>query len=152
MDNEQNTIKGRLASVDALRGFSMFWIVGGAEIIRNLNKAWDNPTTRFLNEQMHHPKWLGLHFLDLIFPLFLFVVGLVLPFSISKRIRQALVSKPLQHWFWRIGKVTEAPEFSIECPRWLVTPASAVTGNLTVSAGREKVMIRTKTNKMRISI
>jgi predicted acyltransferase len=75
----------RLLSVDALRGFDMFWILGGDLILRSLRKIWDTPFTRFLATQMDHCEWAGFHFYDLIFPLFVFIVGVSLIFSVTRQ-------------------------------------------------------------------
>src|SRR5439155_14006420 len=74
----------RLTSIDALRGFDMFWIVGGDKIARALGKWWGTPEGRRFAEQFEHVEWQGFRFYDLIFPLFLFLVGVVLPFSLRK--------------------------------------------------------------------
>lgn len=81
-------LRQRIASIDALRGFDMFWIAGGDRIIRSLYKVWPNAVTRVLDTQFEHVKWEGFHFYDLIFPLFLFVVGVVLPFSLTRRMEE----------------------------------------------------------------
>lgn len=73
-------------SVDALRGFDMLMIIFAGRFIRGLNQGADLPFTNFLAEQFHHPEWFGFHFYDIIMPLFLFVVGAVIPFSINKRL------------------------------------------------------------------
>lgn len=78
----------RVASIDALRGFDMFWIIGGEKVFSTLAKIWPNPATETIHQQLTHVKWEGFHFEDLIFPLFLFVVGVVLPFSISRRLER----------------------------------------------------------------
>ena len=75
---------GRLVSVDALRGFDMFWILGGDYLIRSLQKIHNSSFTRELAAQMEHCEWAGFHFYDLIFPLFIFIVGVSLVFSLSK--------------------------------------------------------------------
>jgi predicted acyltransferase len=74
----------RLMSLDALRGFDMFWIIGGAEIIIGLNKALGGPFAAII-PQLDHVRWEGLHFFDLIWPLFMFIVGVSIPLSIEKR-------------------------------------------------------------------
>src|ERR1051325_8121092 len=74
----------RLMSVDALRGFDMFWIIGAGAIVTALEKMSGNPVTTFLATQLTHVKWEGFHFYDLIFPLFLFIVGVSLVFSLDK--------------------------------------------------------------------
>ena len=66
------------------RGFDMFWIVGGDRVARTLGKWLDTPESRRFAEQFEHVKWEGFRFYDLIFPLFLFLVGVVLPFSLKK--------------------------------------------------------------------
>jgi predicted acyltransferase len=76
----------RIASIDALRGFDMFWITGGEAIIHALHRLHPGGTMNALNKQFEHMPWAGFHFYDLIFPLFLFVVGVVLPFSLTKRL------------------------------------------------------------------
>ncbi len=74
----------RLMSIDALRGFDMLWIVGGDGIARAIAKWWDTPASNRFAEQFDHVQWEGFRFYDLIFPLFLFLVGVVLPFSLRK--------------------------------------------------------------------
>jgi predicted acyltransferase len=71
----------RLRSIDALRGFDMFWIIGGDSLFKALGVLLGIPV---LVEQLEHVKWEGFRFYDLIFPLFLFIVGAVLPFSLAK--------------------------------------------------------------------
>ena len=79
------TSTGRIASLDALRGFDMFWIIGGDAICRSLPAITDAPWARFLAGQVEHKPWAGFTFYDLIFPLFLFIIGAVFPFSLLKR-------------------------------------------------------------------
>lgn len=73
----------RLVSIDALRGFDMFWIMGGEGIALALAEWADWPFKQQVKEQLEHVPWEGFRFYDLIFPLFLFVVGAVLPFSLA---------------------------------------------------------------------
>ncbi len=75
----------RLASLDALRGFDMFWITGGTAILLGLGKAIQRPWFDAFLEQFEHVPWQGLHFYDLIWPLFMFVMGAAIPFSITRR-------------------------------------------------------------------
>lgn len=80
---------GRLASLDALRGFDMFWIIGGYWIVLGLGKGLDNPWfDRHILPQVRHMEWEGFTAWDLIMPLFLFVVGAAMPFSFGKRLEQ----------------------------------------------------------------
>jgi predicted acyltransferase len=76
----------RLISIDALRGFDMFWIMGGGPFVMALCKLFANPLPRWLDRQFDHVPWEGFVAWDLIMPLFLFIVGVAMPFSIGKRI------------------------------------------------------------------
>jgi predicted acyltransferase len=84
----ENLVEHRLVSVDALRGFTMFWIIGGANLFRILARASSHPTAKIIQQQqqLSHVNYGGFHFYDLIFPMFLFIVGVVLPFSVSRRL------------------------------------------------------------------
>lgn len=85
----------RIMSVDALRGFDMLMIIFVGRFFGGLNQGADIPLTRFLAEQCHHPEWFGFHFYDIIMPLFLFVVGVVIPFSLGKRLKKEPGRLPL---------------------------------------------------------
>ncbi len=81
-------------SLDALRGFDMFWIIGGGAIA-SLDKIFNHPVTAFLKQQLTHVKWQGFRFEDLIMPLFLFIVGAAMPFSFNKRLTQGSSKKQI---------------------------------------------------------
>ena len=78
----------RLVSLDVLRGIDMFWIVGGDWLVRSLPNLYDCRITRELKEQMDHYPWEGFHFYDLIFPLFIFMVGISVVFSVPRMIER----------------------------------------------------------------
>src|ERR1700754_1289242 len=80
----QATSSQRLYSLDALRGFDMFWIAGGEEFFHVMAKNTNSPFWRALSDQFEHPEWNGFHFYDLIFPLFLFMAGVSTPFSVGR--------------------------------------------------------------------
>lgn len=88
----------RLKSLDALRGFDMFWIAGGEHVIHAMRKVSDAGIVVFLDTQFMHRGWEGMTFYDLIFPLFLFIVGVSLVFSLGK----ILVEKGKRAAFARI--------------------------------------------------
>ncbi len=75
----------RLLSLDALRGFDMFWIIGGEGIAHAAAKLTGWGWLIWLAGQLEHPEWHGFKFYDLIFPLFLFMAGVSMPFSFEKR-------------------------------------------------------------------
>jgi predicted acyltransferase len=92
-------ISRRLMSVDALRGFDMFWIMagdalvyafnrlahGGAHVDRAAEKSFS--IASFLADQLDHADWAGFHFYDLIFPMFVFIMGVSMVFSLTKQIQ-----------------------------------------------------------------
>ncbi|MBO9728590.1 MAG: DUF5009 domain-containing protein [Chitinophaga sp.] len=80
--------KGRLYSLDALRGFDMFWIMGGGSIFHAIANAAPSPFWEAIDVQLEHPAWNGFHFYDLIFPLFLFMAGVSTPYSVGRELEK----------------------------------------------------------------
>src|SRR6185436_11274890 len=78
----------RLFSLDALRGFDMFWIMGAEEIFHALFKVTGSPVWGTMSEELTHPAWNGFHFYDLIFPLFLFIAGVATPYSVGRELEK----------------------------------------------------------------
>jgi len=78
----------RLYSLDALRGFDMFWIMGAEEIVRSLATATGSSFWNGFSNQLTHPAWNGFHFYDLIFPLFLFIAGVATPYSVGRELEK----------------------------------------------------------------
>jgi predicted acyltransferase len=80
----------RLYSLDALRGFDMFWIIGGEEIFHKLAEITKSPFWEAISKQLNHPAWHGFAAYDLIFPLFLFLAGVSTPYSIGKQMEKGV--------------------------------------------------------------
>ena len=81
-------------SLDALRGFDMFWLLGGQQIVRAVaSGAEPGSALDRLNTQFTHAEWAGFRFYDFIFPLFLFLIGMAVPIAIERR--QARGDRPL---------------------------------------------------------
>lgn len=78
----------RLAALDVLRGFAMFWIVGGDAFGGAFAKFDGGPIGAFLAREFEHSAWAGFTFYDLIFPLFVFVLGAAIPFSLPRMIAE----------------------------------------------------------------
>jgi predicted acyltransferase len=83
--NDTQGLDQRLESLDALRGFDMFWIIGGSGIFLALHDIFGSEVTELIRTQMTHVEWAGFRFWDIIMPLFLFIVGMAMPFSFAKR-------------------------------------------------------------------
>ncbi len=90
----------RILSVDALRGFDMFWIIGGEHVAKALEKVSDGPVVAFLATQLQHVEWEGFHFYDGIFPLFLFLIGVSIVLSMDRMI----VKVGRRGALWRIAQ------------------------------------------------
>jgi predicted acyltransferase len=88
-DNINKTLmKGRLISLDALRGLDMIFLTGIAGVFVALGKSYDNAVFTFLGNQCNHTEWHGFHIYDLIFPLFIFIGGVSMPYAIDKRLKE----------------------------------------------------------------
>ncbi|WPV00909.1 DUF5009 domain-containing protein [Mucilaginibacter sp. cycad4] len=90
-----NAARTRLFSLDALRGFDMFWIMGGEEIFHGMAKATGSPFWGAIANQFTHPDWNGFHLYDLIFPLFLFMAGVSTPFSVGRELEKGKTRRQL---------------------------------------------------------
>lgn len=74
----------RLLSLDTLRGFDMFFISGGGTFLVLLKGKTGMRWVDTIADQLEHVPWHGFVFYDFIFPLFLFIAGVSLSFSLSK--------------------------------------------------------------------
>jgi predicted acyltransferase len=93
----------RLNSLDAIRGFDMFWIIGGEEIFHALAEVTHAPFWIGVSTQFTHPSWNGFRFYDLIFPLFIFIAGVSTPYSIGKKLEQGTSRQKLMLMVVRRG-------------------------------------------------
>jgi predicted acyltransferase len=96
--NEQTlNLKDRIISIDALRGLAMFSIlaldIGGALIFETFSKLWGESFANAAANQLRGGFVEGLRLCFVPMPMFLFIVGLVIPFSMSKRLPQQQNSK-----------------------------------------------------------
>jgi len=89
----------RLLSLDALRGFDMFWIIGADSLVNGLEKVGGAPF-QFIAEQLEHSSWEGFHFEDLIFPLFIFITGILVAFAPGNSTRGSARAAALRR-IWR---------------------------------------------------
>ena len=80
--------KQRLLSLDTLRGFDMFWIIGGDQFFRTLADLTHWKWADWWGGQLEHVPWAGFHAYDLIFPLFMFVCGVAIPYALTAKLEQ----------------------------------------------------------------
>jgi len=100
-EKKKSILSERLASLDALRGFDMFWIVGGEGIFHALAKLTGWSAFVWISLQLEHTEWNGFTFYDMIFPLFLFIAGVSMPYSLTKRMNRGDTRKQI---YWHVTR------------------------------------------------
>lgn len=102
--SDENIVKKseRLLSLDTLRGFDMFWIIGGDHLFKALGAATGIPLLEWWGGQLTHVEWHGFRAYDMIFPLFLFIAGISFTFSMTKRLKTG-DRKGLYRHIWKRG-------------------------------------------------
>jgi predicted acyltransferase len=101
--NTVDTKPQRLLSIDALRGFDMLLISGGGTFLVLLENKTGLAWVDWIAAQLKHPAWNGFTFYDFIFPLFLFIAGVSMAFSLNKGIEMGLSKAELyKKAFWRM--------------------------------------------------
>lgn len=81
--------KERLISLDALRGLTMLCIIGLDRLATNLAAYSEAGFFQEFRRQLHHTR-NSFSVYDLIFPLFLFISGATMPYSIGRRLEQGV--------------------------------------------------------------
>jgi predicted acyltransferase len=128
----QRTLKPaaeRLLSLDAFRGFTMFWIVGGGFLMAGLQALGHNVVVDLIVRELHHTSWIGLRFYDCIWPSFMLMVGVSVPLALAKRSLTESYNQQLLHAIRRaailflLGSVRES--ISLHSP-FLIELSSAL--------------------------
>jgi len=86
----------RVVSVDVLRGFDMFWLAGGTGLGLAIGRLCRPSVRDVILPQLDHAKWVGFTFYDLIFPLFVFMVGMSVTFSLGRLIERG--GRRIAYW------------------------------------------------------
>ncbi|MBU2534182.1 MAG: DUF5009 domain-containing protein, partial [Alphaproteobacteria bacterium] len=100
----------RISSVDAVRGLAMLCILSGPSVayaIKALGDARGGVTEavgRFAGKQFSHAPWAGLRFYDLLFPIFIFTVGVSIALSLAK----PGVNEQRRAVYWRVVRRSSA--------------------------------------------
>ena len=90
MEKPSNLPTGRLLSLDAYRGLTMFLLMAEAAFVYQALTDYfpADSLGGHLIHQFHHHPWNGLRFWDLIQPFFMFIVGVAMPFSLKSRLKK----------------------------------------------------------------
>lgn len=84
--NKKAQKSGRMVSIDALRGLDMLFIIGLDAVVYRLAPIYpDNAAWQMIREQMGHRAWEGLTVYDTVFPLFVFLAGMSMSFSLRRQ-------------------------------------------------------------------
>jgi predicted acyltransferase len=82
------TITKRADALDALRGLAILGMVFSGTIRFEILPAWMYHAQVPPPDHQFNPELAGLTWVDLVFPLFLFVMGAAIPLALSRRIAQ----------------------------------------------------------------
>ncbi len=100
----------------------MFWLMGGRAFIMAL-AALGAPVTGFVAYQLSHSEWEGLRYYDVIWPSFMLMVGVSIPFSFARR-STAQTRGQMMRQVWRralvlflLGSLRES--MSANAPMWI---------------------------------
>ena len=80
----KNTLTQRLESLDILRGFDLFMLVGLEVAMHQLSTAVNTPAFHSFMWCFTHVDWEGFSSWDLVMPLFMFMSGITIPFALSR--------------------------------------------------------------------
>lgn len=97
--NQPAPSPGRIQAIDALRGFDMFWLTIGLPLFLAVARLFQNPLPESIRYHASHVEWIGFSAWDMVMPLFIFIVGTAMPFSLGKR----KGSEPLWKTWLHIG-------------------------------------------------
>lgn len=87
-ESKLNPEPKRILSIDFFRGLTLLILITGiARIFDEMVKAGKGGSLiAAIQRQSGHGEWYQLYFWDLIQPFFMFIVGVAMPFSVSKRL------------------------------------------------------------------
>jgi len=114
-------VASRLASLDAFRGFIMFWIVGGSGLMLGLQALGHNRVIDAITYHLGHSSWEGLRFYDCIWPSFMLMVGMSVPFAYAKNSLTQTYSQMLVRALRRamilflLGSLRESVHLGVPC-------------------------------------
>ena len=100
-DKLTTIMKQRLESLDALRGFDLLMLVAVSDLVEKLAEVIDKPWMDGVMKHFTHKTWEGFSTWDLVMPLFMFMAGVAIPYSLSRSKEEGAGGKKL---YWRLGR------------------------------------------------
>ena len=94
-------MKQRLESLDALRGFDLFCLVALSDLVEKVAEVTDKPWMDCVMKQFTHKTWEGFSTWDLVMPLFMFMAGVAIPYSLQTPSNSPSKGRKL---YWRLGR------------------------------------------------
>lgn len=110
----------RLESLDILRGADLFFLLFFQPVFMSFARTLDEPALAPLVNQFTHVHWEGFAFWDLIMPLFMFMAGVSMPFSLAKFIENGDKQKAWMRvlkrvlLLWILGAVVQGNLLSLD--------------------------------------
>ncbi|MBR4756757.1 MAG: DUF5009 domain-containing protein, partial [Bacteroidales bacterium] len=74
----------RLSSLDILRGADLFLLLALGPFLHTFLRINTSPALDGVRHQLSHVSWEGFVLWDIIMPLFMFMSGATIPFSMAK--------------------------------------------------------------------
>ncbi len=103
MDTSSPQPPARILAIDALRGFDMFFLTGGLALVLAALGLIYEPMPEWIRYHATHVEWEGFAAWDLVMPLFIFIVGAAVPFSMGKYSAPGMRSKAYLRIFRRVA-------------------------------------------------
>ena len=83
MKKEATTVRNRLASLDLLRGLDLWLLLMIGPVLHKMMSCGYFEGCGWLHTQLSHVSWEGFALWDIIMPLFMFMSGITIPFSLA---------------------------------------------------------------------
>lgn len=134
----------RLESLDILRGFDLFMLVFLQPVILAVCSVWHPAWTEPVLCQLDHEVWIGFRCWDLVMPLFLFMTGAAMPFSLARfrradgSVDRAVYAKVLRRFIilFVLGMVVQGNllHFRLDAIRIYTNTLQAIASGYLISA------------------
>ena len=156
MKNVQQS-ESRLFSLDLLRGLDMMLLVVVYPLVQAAHKIWALPAE--VIRQLEHPRWVGFTVLDIVMPLFIFMCGASIPFSLERRLERNGGSPDAAYWkhvalrflmLWGLGLLTQGNVTTLDLNK--ILPYSNTLQTIAFGYLAAAVLVVSKNMRMKIGV